>query len=358
MKEGIYEKVLDFETRKRSLEKGYQKIRKIDKSELAKVIAVDFEKSIRHALDHARSEDDRLALIQQLQAILGDSVYELEENNFLELLALHHDQEKLKDLQNSRPKTSISSSSLFTGISGPSLESELQREIRTADKIDFLVSFIKFSGLRLIYDELLEFTRSKKLRVITTSYMGASDYKAILELAKLPNTEVKISYDKERTRLHAKAYYFHRETGFSTAYIGSSNLSNPALSSGLEWNVKLSEYTSKDVLTNVRQAFETYWNDDEFKTFQPGEEEDRRELQESLSSETTDDSPCVFFDLKPYSHQKEILEDLVMEREVHGSYKNLVVAATGERVIIVMGAINALKSGVSETLTKYNSCIA
>src|SRR5699024_5056193 len=134
-----------------------------------------------------------------------------------------------------------------------------------SDEIYFLVSFIKYSGLRLIYDDLKYFTsQGKKLKIITTSYMGASDYKAILKLSELPNTEIKISYDTRRTRLHAKAYYFKRKTGFSTSYIGSSNLSNPALSDGLEWNVKMSEYTSEDVVNNFIKNFETYWNDEEF----------------------------------------------------------------------------------------------
>ena len=75
-------------------------------------------------------------------------------------------------------------------------------------------------------------------------------------------------------------------------------------------------------------------------------------MKEALTLKEKDETSYIFFDLKPYSHQKEILEDLEVEREEYGSYKNLVVAATGERVIIVMGAICVIKSRVSGTLTE------
>ena len=73
-------------------------------------------------------------------------------------------------------------------------------------------------------------------------------------------------------------------------------------------------------------------------------------LRKILSEKKDEDRKYVFFDLRPYSHQKEILEDLRVEREEYESYKNLVVAATGERVIIVTGCINALRSRVSGIL--------
>jgi HKD family nuclease len=140
-----------------------------------------------------------------------------------------------------RPETPLAQSSLFTGSpQDPQLHHELQAEMQSADAVDILISFIKWPGLRLLmsaFEDLRQ--RRVPVRVITTSYMGASDAPAVEWLARMPNVEVRVSYDTERTRLHAKAYHFKRKSQFSTAYIGSANMSHAAMTSGLEWNLKV-----------------------------------------------------------------------------------------------------------------------
>lgn len=236
-----------------------------------------------------------------------------------------------KHLRAITPVTSLSRSALFFGGKGPAdMESELNKEILCADEICWVVSFIKTSGLNLLWNSLKKFTSEGKcLRIITTTYTGATDYDAIARLATLPNTEIKISYDGTQDRLHAKSYIFIRNSGFHTAYIGSSNLSSYALKDGKEWNFKATQFELPQVIENVRNSFESYWCDDTFECFVPGVSDERLKKALGIDWET----PLLDFSaldlMRAKDYQQEILEKLDVERNVHGHFRNLVVAATG-----------------------------
>ncbi len=239
--EGIYEEILNNKLKHEltTLSNHDIQTEKLDVEEARKMLATYISSVTRRALNYIRDEhknDDEKAIIGQIKtcneiiAILSErlndtefaSLQIAEEGEVLTSIysKLNHVRSLKKD-EIVRPITPISQSSLFTGSHHePSMLGELSREIQSANEIDMLVSFIKWSGLRCIIEDLRAFTENGgRLRVITTSYMEASDYKAIMELSKLPNTVVKISYDKDRTRLHAKAYMFKRDTGFTTAYM-------------------------------------------------------------------------------------------------------------------------------------------
>ena len=230
-----------------------------------------------------------------------------------------------------RPTTSLISPSLFTGSGGsPQLGKELELEFASADRVDMLVSFIKSAGVNLIYPALKKFTeRGGQLRVITTTYLGASDPTAIHKLKQLPNTEIKVSYDTKHSRLHAKAYFIHRNSGHSCSYIGSANLSHAAMTSGLEWTVKLPLLELPSLFRRCEAQFETYWESDSFKNY---EESDFEYLVKSTSAEKyyrSDPTKLTLFELKPYEHQQIVLDELDEARKERQHHRNLVVAATG-----------------------------
>jgi superfamily II DNA or RNA helicase len=234
------------------------------------------------------------------------------------------------------PETPLSESALLVNAAGePSLGHELRRELASADRVDLLCAFVKWSGLRSVADEIREVvTRGRErgltapVRVLTTTYIGASDAKAIDELARA-GASIRISYDTRRTRLHAKAWLFHRDSGTHTAYIGSSNLSRAALHDGLEWNVRLAQRDSGPLLDKFRAAFESYWDADEFEPYDP--ERDRERVETALENErggASSDRASLRFDLRPHPYQVPMLEALRAERD-RGHVRNLVVAPTG-----------------------------
>ena len=343
LKPGLYEQVLSKAISKdMDPSKQHYVCKEMDKTESPLILSKYLSEIIEKGMSYFPKEDaeKRLDLANKIVSIItevtGDKdfddlqVAQQSEQLFSVANILNNVGTIKKQISVIRPETSLVSSSLFTGAGHePQMMTEIKKEIASADKIDFLVSFIKWSGLVLIYDELKNFTEmGGKLRIITTSYMGATDLRAIIELNKLPNTEIKISYDTERTRLHAKSYIFYRDTGFTTAYVGSSNMSNAAMTSGLEWNLKITAHDQPHIIRKINATFENYWSNTDFSLYT---EEDENRLLDALKAEkhTSNQEDDYSFDIRPFSYQQEILDKLSAERQIRNHFKNLVVAATG-----------------------------
>lgn len=345
---GLYEQVINNELNNKlsKINDNCKAIEPIDKYEypdvLSRYVASIIQKGLKNLSDSREDISVQIKLVNDIVKLIqkatneddfGNMIIDLEAKQLLALLSQSDPRlvigKTASDIE--RPETSIAKSSLFTGArQEPQMFTELRKEIASSDRIDMLVSFIKWSGLRLIIDELGKFTSNGgRLRVITTSYMGATDIKAVEELRKLPNTELKISYNTETTRLHAKAYVFFRETGFTTAYVGSSNLSNAALSSGLEWNTKVTKRDLPETIDKIEATFEYYWNDREFEFYS---EKQKERFAKALKAEKYFDAnndAIYTMDIRPYSYQSQILDKLDAERKIHGRMRNLIVAATG-----------------------------
>ncbi|OFL67905.1 DUF3427 domain-containing protein [Brevibacterium sp. HMSC063G07] len=237
------------------------------------------------------------------------------------------------------PSTPLSDVALLTNAKGdPQLGPEIRLEMQSADRVDVIMSFIKWSGIRVLEDQLLDLRRrGVPVRVLTTTYMGATEKKALDFLVNKCGAEVHISYDNKTTRLHAKAWVFHRKTGYDTAYIGSSNLSHAAMVDGLEWNVRASRVQTPELVEKFETTFESYWQSPMFEPYGP--EADGERLEKALNESSTNKTPVSLLasslDVRPYPHQAIILDDLQHERQVLGIHKNLVVAATGTGKTVV-----------------------
>ena len=357
MQIGIYEQIINqlFEEKIASIdrEQFYIGERAIERHEVAKLLAMYLTGIFEQILsDVSDLEDEDIDDVEEQKkdgvrkgvnlanAIIKNLIdeFHLESGNLLSAQAkiltavidkTQSDYPDLaKRLEEIMPIKGLVNGALFTG-KGIKLYTELQKEIASADEIRLMVSFIKKRGLALIQPQLKEFTnRGGKLKVITTTYMKATDYEAVKKLAGLNNTEIKITYDITDERLHAKAYIFLRNTGFNTAYIGSSNLSEQALDTGAEWNVKVTQMEQPRMMKTIMGAFDASWWAEGYETFVSGEDDER--LKVALGGESDN---VIDFDLlqliRPFDYQQEILERLQVEREVRGHWRNLVVAATG-----------------------------
>jgi len=306
---------------------GIPHFNKVEPAEAPEILARHVADAVRRTL-HEAPHDQRLEKINGFLAQVADDTAAVAALEQLLALALPEAPGVYRLV---RPATPLSDVALLTNTRGePSLGAELRAELTSADQVDLLCAFIRWHGIRILTDELETLrARGVPLRVITTTYRGATERRALDELVRQFGAEVRIRYDAQSTRLHAKAWLFRRNSGFDTGYVGSSNLSKSALLEGLEWNVRISAVATPTLVRKFEATFDTYWNNPDFRPYDP--DRDGELLERALASEGSANSTITLsgLEVRPRPHQERILEALDAERTVHDRHRNLVVAATG-----------------------------
>jgi len=318
----------------------------VDEGEQPLAIARHLIPVIERALRGAATPQARADLVRRIVAVLADPDLTVEalhqrEPDTIERLEEVRVAQRLGVARLPRPATPLSDAALMTNAPNePTLAAELRAELASADRVDLLCAFVKWQGLRLLEDQLAELQRrGVPLRVITTTYLGATDARALDALVGEFGAQVRVNYETERTRLHAKAWLLQRDTGFHTAYVGSSNLSHAALVDGLEWNVRLSAIATPHLLDKFRATFESYWESREFEVYQPSADGERlRAALDVAAGGRQRDRLTVTLsglEVQPKAFQAEMLEELDAERVLHDRHRNLIVAATGTGKTVV-----------------------
>ena len=339
LQEGAYENIITEELHQNMLHAQNNglmcKQEDIDGAEAPSMLAEHINKLVLNRLsDESLTLKERTDFVNSLIEFLGENTEEkvINSEQMLSAVVSKQEEARLKATNQTlfRPLTGFRTSSLFTGgQSKVPLNAEIERDIESADRICLIVSFLKLSGINLFYDHLKKFCEhpAHKLRIITTTYCGVTEAKAVERLASLPNTEIRISYNTKIERLHAKSYIFERNSGFNTAYIGSSNLSKSAQTDGLEWNIRVTNVENPHIIKTALATFNIYWNSHNFEDFNIGGiEKLYQELDKQKHPQQLQIGSLVRYSILP--HQKQILDRLIAVRE-GGIKRNLIVAATG-----------------------------
>ena len=332
---GLYEQLVTaaLEGRLTTLRPGDSAIRgRLNPEEAADRIALHLTGLLRRAiagLDAAQRSAVGIQLARQISELLIDASRAVDANDLVSpsgdvLRAIVGQLPDGSKAELEQPATPLLDTTLLTNAPGePRIGHQLKTEIPSADRIDVLMAFVRQTGIRPLLELLRKHTEDgKRLRLLTTTYTGSTEL-AALEALQNAGAQIRVSYDTSSTRLHAKSWLFHRASGFSTAFIGSSNLTHSAQISGLEWNVRISGTRNPDVIDKFTAIFDSYWNGDEFRKF---DSQEFRELTEITSTGPRVYLSPVEIRLEPF--QDRLLEQIELAR-VQGRHRNLLVSATG-----------------------------
>ena len=221
---------------------------------------------------------------------------------------------------------------LVSGGEDDPLLPHLLANIDESDSLDMAVAFVLPSGVRRIEPRLRDMlARGGSVRLLTGDYMDVTDPDALLRLLDLEGRFELRVFEARGTSFHPKAYIFRRHGGEGIAYVGSSNLTEPALIGGVEWNYKVVSSEGGDGFADVAASFEELFR---YPSTRPVDAEwiaeyRRRRRNRIVSlppAEVEDEEPEV--PPAPHEVQTEALAALEATRR-EGNSAGLVVLATG-----------------------------
>jgi superfamily II DNA or RNA helicase len=352
LRPGAYDQLVTIELAEkiRDLPAGRVLREALEFEESPEILARHLKFLFRRAISAISDSDDPLTririsnqIVQALKSISPEFITDadlIEESSEPILWAVSSPQSFPDDPVTS-PSIRLSDSDLLVnGRNQPSIGHEINKELQTADRVDLLCSFVMYSGVRVLERQIAQLIqRGSQLRILTTTYMGTTERKALDQLSAL-GAQIRISYDSTTTRLHAKAWLLHRDSGATTAYIGSSNLSRTALVDGIEWNVRVSAREQEHIISSVAATFENYWNDPEFAEYNPQTDADRLDFSLANARRGGPSTLSLNFaniEVTPRPFQQEVLDSLEFQRKEKGRTCNLVAMATGTGKTVVAG---------------------
>lgn len=222
------------------------------------------------------------------------------------------------------------------------LYKHIQQSIHTATSIDIIVSFLMESGVKLIQKDLEEIKdKNIPIRILTGNYLNITQPSALYLLKDILGDKVDLRfYNDTKRSFHAKAYIFEKDNE-GEIFIGSSNLSRSAWTSGIEWNYRIDQKTNFEDFNYFKNMFEDLFlnhsiivNDEELERYSKtwkrpkiySNINNKKEDINYVYEENRNSNITSMFE--PRGAQIEALYELKKTR-LDGNDKALVVAATG-----------------------------
>lgn len=207
----------------------------------------------------------------------------------------------------------------------------LKQELLNCKKFYFIVSFIRYSGIQLLISTLDKLEKQGiQGEIITSVYLNITDSKALQKLLSYKNIKVKI-YNNSSESFHTKAYLFEKEK-YHSVVIGSSNISQSALYSAEEWNVKLTDSSFFNIYGKSLNQFEKLWHSNEAIELTQDFIDEYEKYKKSINAQNTFDYRKTKIEQEnefvPNSMQKRVLQKL-KETRINDNKKGLVISATG-----------------------------